>query len=86
MTPLEKYYGKFKEEHRLTTRHGQVEFTVSMKYIHDSISSLNKEKSEVKILDIGAGTGRYSVALQEEGFDVTAVELVKSNLERNFEL
>lgn len=31
-------------------------------------------------MDIGAGTGRYSVALAEEGFDVTAVELVKHNL------
>ena len=31
-------------------------------------------------MDIGAGTGRYSVALAEEGYDVTAVELVKYNL------
>ena len=34
--------------------------------------------SDIKILDIGAGTGRYSVPLSEEGYDVTAVELVKS--------
>ena len=91
MTPLEKYYNKFKEDHRLTTRHGIVEFTVSMKYIHDfvelvrasSSTALNdrRENSEIKILDIGAGTGRYSVALSKEGFDVTAVELVAHNLE-----
>ena len=89
MTPLEKYYNKFKEDHRLTTRHGIVEFTVSMKYIHDFVelvrvsSSLNegRENSEIKILDVGAGTGRYSVALSREGFDVTAVELVAHNLE-----
>lgn len=37
--------------------------------------------SQIKILDIGAGTGRYSIALSREGFDVTAVELVKHNLE-----
>ena len=29
---------------------------------------------------VGAGTGRYSVALANEGYDVTAVELVKYNL------
>ena len=35
---------------------------------------------DAKILDIGAGTGRYSVALANDGYDVTAVELVKYNL------
>jgi SAM-dependent methyltransferase len=79
MTPIEKYYNKHKEDHRLTTRHGMVEYLVSMKYIHDYLPS--KNKSSFKIADIGAGTGRYSVALANEGYDVTAVELVKHNLE-----
>ena len=35
MTELEKYYNKFNEEKRLGSRHGQVEFTTSMKYIHE---------------------------------------------------
>lgn len=79
MNELEAYYNKFNEEKRLNSRHGQIEFRTSMKYIHDFIdSSLPKEN--VKILDIGAGTGRYSVALANEGYDVTAVELVKYNL------
>lgn len=79
MNELEQYYNKFNEEKRLNSRQGQVEFRVSMKYIHEYI---DKEKPccEVKILDIGAGTGRYSVALANEGYDVTAVELVKYNL------
>ncbi len=34
----------------------------------------------MKILEVGAGTGRYSIALAKEGYDVTSVELVKSNL------
>ena len=82
MTELEIYYNKFNEEKRLNSRHGQVEFCVSMKYIHDCLSMLGVEKENIKILDIGAGTGRYSIPLAEEGYDVTAVELVKHNLGR----
>lgn len=84
MTELELYYNKFNEEKRLDSRHGQVEFITSMKYIHKYLESmeLQKPKSEIKILDVGAATGRYSVPLAEEGYDVTAVELVKHNLAR----
>lgn len=74
---LEAYYNKFCEEKRLTRRHGNVEYITSMKYIHKYLEALPKD---AKILDIGAGTGRYSVALAEEGYDVTALELVKYNL------
>ena len=83
-TELEEYYNKFNEEKRLNSRHGQVEFRTSMKYIHECIEILKGKQAlantDIKILDIGAGTGRYSVALAEEGYDVTAVELVKYNL------
>lgn len=77
MSELEKHYNKFNEDKRLTRRHGQVEYITSMKYIHKYLEGMDKSS---KILDIGAGTGRYSVALAEEGYDVTAVELVKYNL------
>lgn len=83
MTELEAYYNKFNEDKRLNSRHGQVEFCVSMKYIQKYLEQFlreGREKTEIKILDIGAGTGRYSVPLAEEGYDVTAVELVKHNL------
>lgn len=85
MNELEKYYNKFNEEKRLNSRHGQVEYRVTMKYVHEYLDKVMverefKDRSELKILDIGAGTGRYSVPLSEEGYDVTAVELVKYNL------
>ena len=75
-TDLEKYYNKFCEDKRLTRRYAQVEYITSMKYIHQYLEN-NKN---AKILDVGAGTGRYSVKLANEGYDVTAIELVKHNL------
>lgn len=75
-TKLDAYYNKFNEEKRLNSRHGQVEYTVSMKYIHQYL------KKGDRILDVGAATGRYSIPLFEEGYDVTAVEPVQHNLGR----
>ncbi len=74
---LEEYYNKFNEDKRLLSRHGQVEFFVTMKYILDV---LNNDTTK-KILDVGAGTGRYSISLYEQGYkDVTAIELCKPNI------
>ena len=83
MTKIEEYYNKFHEEHRLTTKHGLVEFKTSLHYINECIQlyKANNSSSNIKIADIGAGTGRYSVELCHQGYDVTAVELVKHNLE-----
>lgn len=86
MNALEEYYNKFNEDKRLDSRHGQVEFITSMKYIHHYLDKIIKwrqcRRDEIRILDIGAATGRYSVPLAEEGYDVTAVEPVKHNISR----
>ena len=71
---LTEFYNKFNEDKRLDTRHGQVEFLTSMKYIHEYL------KPGDKIVDIGAGTGKYSLYLKNEGYDVTAVEYVRPNI------
>lgn len=76
MTSLDEYYNKFNEDKRLDSRHGRVEFIITMKYIHDFL------KPGDKILEVGAGTGRYSITLFNEGYDVTAVEPVQHNLGR----
>lgn len=74
---LDDYYEHFNEDGRLNTRHGRVEFITSIKYI---LEILNDDKTK-KVLDIGAGTGAYSVYLDKLGYDVTAVELVKHNID-----
>lgn len=76
MNDLEKYYNKFNEDKRLLSRHGQVEFAVAMKYITEVIEG----RKNLDIIDIGAGTGRYSVELEKLGHKLTAVELVNKNV------
>ena len=71
---LIKYYNKFNEDKRLNTMHGKVEFLTAIKYIEKYL------KQNDKIIDIGAGTGKYSKYFFDKGYDVTAVELVKHNL------
>lgn len=73
---LIKYYNKFNEDKRLTRRHGIVEYSVSMKYILNYLKKIDSPK----ILDVGAGCGRYSIDLCNMGYDVSAIELVKHNL------
>ncbi|MEG0266446.1 MAG: SAM-dependent methyltransferase, partial [Bacilli bacterium] len=64
---LIKYYNKFNEDKRLNTKHGQLEFITAMKYIEEVIKNIKTPK----ILDIGAGTGKYSLSLANMGYDVT---------------
>ena len=73
---LRSFYDDIDEDSRLNrSRQGQLEYITTMNYIH------RYAKTGAKILEIGAGTGRYSIALAKEGYNVTAVELVETNLE-----
>ena len=72
---ISSFYDQIDEDGRLQrTRHGQLEYFTTMHYIHRYLGEGSK------ILEVGAGTGRYSIALAKEGFDVTSVELVDHNL------
>jgi len=73
---ISSFYSQYEEDGRLDrTVHGRLEYATTMHYIHRYAGKGSK------ILEIGAGTGRYSIALAKEGMDVTSVELVESNLE-----
>ncbi len=74
---LESYYNSYDEDGRLLSQHGQVEYITTQKYIHECLAGVR----DGSILEIGAGTGRYSVALAKEGYAVTAVELIEHNIE-----
>lgn len=83
LSEIEKYYNKFNEDKRLLSRHGIVEFTTTTTYIDKILAELkeqnNLKENQIKIIDVGAGTGRYSQYYYNKGYDVTAVELVKQN-------
>lgn len=72
---LEDFYASYDEEGRLASRAGSVEFLTTMRYIHKYL------RPGMRILEIGAGTGRYSHALAREGHPVDAVELVQHNID-----
>lgn len=73
---LMNYYNGYDEVGRLeNSRLGRVEYLTTRRYLDPLLTA------DCKIAEIGAGTGRYSVTLAKEGYDVTAVELVQHNLD-----
>lgn len=72
---LKEYYERYDEDGRLLSKHGQVEFKTTMKYIEKYL------KNNDKVLEIGAATGRYSHELARKGYRVDAVELIEHNID-----
>lgn len=72
---LTDFYKNYDEEGRLLSRHGQVEFLTTMRYIAKYL------QTGMRILEIGAATGRYSHTLARQGYRVDAVELVQHNID-----
>ena len=71
---LVDFYETYEEDSRLASRHGSVEFLTTMRYVERYL------RPGHRILEIGAGTGRYSHALARRGYQVDAVELVEDLL------
>ena len=73
---INSFYDGYREDVRLEkSRHGQLEYFTTMHYINKMTTA------NTSVLEIGAGTGRYSIALAKKGYNVTAVELADKNLE-----
>lgn len=71
---LTDFYSNYDEDGRLRSQHGMVEYLTTMRYIEKYI------KPGMRVLEVGAGTGRYSHSLAQKGFAVDAVELVEHNI------
>ena len=72
---LNQFYHDGGEEKRLASRYGQVEFIITTDYIDKYL------KPGDRILEVGCGTGRYSLHYARKGYEVDAIELVQENLD-----
>ena len=72
---LTEFYSSYDEEGRLLSKHGSVEYLTTMRYIEKYL------RPGMRVLEIGAATGRYSHALARMGYEVDAVELVQHNID-----
>lgn len=72
---LSRYYESYDEDSRLCSRRGKVEYLTTLRYIEKYL------KPGMRILEIGAATGRYSHYFARKGYKVDTLELVEHNIE-----
>ncbi|MGN1345882.1 MAG: class I SAM-dependent methyltransferase [Eubacteriales bacterium] len=73
---LNNYYSTHDEHQRFASRHGSVEFLTTLRYLERYLTPGQT------LLEIGAGSGRYSHYFAQNGYAVDAVELIPRNIER----
>lgn len=72
---VELYYENFNEETRVIKDQAHmIEYNITMKYINKYL------KPDSKIIEVGCGTGVYSLSLADRGLDITAVDISEKNL------
>ena len=77
MSVVEKYYDEHAQsEWNRLEKNSRAEYANSLRAILEFLPS-----APVKVIDIGGGPGRYSIALAQKGCAVTLVDLSQGNLE-----
>lgn len=74
MNCVEEYYAQYDEDTRFLRKSRQTEYLTTMRYIQKYLFQ------GAQILEIGAGTGRYSLALAAQGYSIDAVELLPKHI------
>ncbi len=72
---VKDYYNTYKEDERYVNLHRKVEFITTLTYIEKFA------KKGCKVLELGAGTGAYSISLAKKGYKVEALDFSEHNLE-----
>ena len=72
MKEVIEFYNKYDEDNRLKSKTHLPDYLITMKYIKKYLTPNSK------ILEIGAGTGRYSIALADMGYDIRDYEKIMS--------
>ena len=71
---IKEYYERYDEDGRLDRRYNRLEFLTTMRYIEKYL------EEGLRVLEVGAGTGRYSLTLSGMGYQVDSIELVEHNI------
>ena len=71
---VNRTYDIFDEEKRFSSKAARVEFITTVQHIEKYL------KPGDRILDIGAGTGAYSIYFSRNGYEVSALELADANI------
>lgn len=73
---LEQFYKRMNEDDRLQSNSGRIEFLTTISYIEKYL------KKGDRILDIGAGTGIYSLYFADKGYEVVSIDLLKHHVDK----
>jgi S-adenosylmethionine-dependent methyltransferase len=76
MSNVETYYDRNAQEEWDRLERHRIEYQVTLRALTEFLPP-----APAKLIDIGGGPGRYSIALAKKGYEVTLVDLAQANLD-----